>query len=173
MFGCVVRPDSKLLRVLSVSNRSSFYVLNAKLRTSKRKKDSLQKRVICWKDWEGKAQVSRHRLGYQGREEEVDNRNRNRKLGVSFDQKTAEPNVLYEKGTLGLVNCMSGKVWKNIFHGFYSQKVFTSACWHGFHFRSNTVLSSKMATCIITREYSIIIDFMQMNFNMNVWGIFG
>ena len=39
-----MRPDSKLLRVLSVSNRSSFYVLNAKLRTSKRKKDSLQKK---------------------------------------------------------------------------------------------------------------------------------
>ena len=30
--------------------------------------------------------------------------------------------------TFGLINCMSGKVWKKIFHGFYSQKVFTSAC---------------------------------------------
>ena len=115
MFGCVVRPDSKLPRFLSISNRSSFYVLNAKLRTSKRKKDSLQKRVICWKDWEGKAQVSRHRLGYQGREEEVENRNRNRNWGCLLIKKQLNQTFYMRRELLVLLTACQVRCGKIFF----------------------------------------------------------
>lgn len=115
MFGCVVRPDSKPPRVFSVSNRSSFYVLNAKLRASKRKKDSLQKKSDLLKGLGRKNTGSRHRLGYQGREEEVENRNRNRNWGCLLIKKQLNQTFYMRRELLVLLTACQVRCGKIFF----------------------------------------------------------